>query len=75
MISVLQTPLITFTETDAQNGGRFVEIIGTPNVVITERTTYPFTIRTTGSVCDPDEAVGSITVSPLIYHNHSSRNG
>ena len=59
------TPLITFSETDVQNGGRFVEIIGAPNVVITERTTYPFTIRTTGSVCDPDEAVGSITVSPL----------
>ena len=59
------TPAITFSETDVQNGGRFVEIIGAPNVVITERTTYPFTIRTTGSVCDPDEAVGSITVSPL----------
>ena len=28
------TPAITFSETDVQNGGRFVEIIGAPNVVI-----------------------------------------
>ena len=55
----------TITSNQTQNGGRFVEISGAPNVVITERTTYPFTIRTTGSVCDPDEAVGSITVNPL----------
>ena len=54
----------TIVQNETQNGGRFVEIIGAPNVVITERTTYPFTIRTTGSVCDPDQAVGSITVSP-----------
>ena len=54
----------TIVQNETQNGGRFVEIIGAPNVVITERTTYPITIRTTGSVCDPDQAVGSITVSP-----------
>ena len=55
----------TIVQNETQNGGRFVEIIGAPNVVITERTTYPFTIRTTGSVCVPDEAVGSITVGPI----------
>ena len=55
----------TMNLTETQNGGRFVEIIGAPNVVITEQTSYPFTIRTTGSVCDPDQAVGNITVSPL----------
>ena len=51
--------------TQIQNGGRFVEISGAPNVVITERTSYPFTIRTTGSVCTPDEVTGNITVNPL----------
>ena len=55
----------TIVQNETQNGGRFVEISGAPNVVITERTSYPFTIRTTGSICTPDEAVGNITVNPL----------